>query len=138
MTFLLLPVIFFLGLTILARVLNEKALKQLSAEQKGLLIQAFSKTRIITVVALSVMILAFLLLSQTSAINSWMLMYLYFGGVLLYIVGISVFGYFKQRQLQLPATYLKWYLYSVIARTIAMIILILGMMLYFQNADKSI
>jgi len=110
-----------------ARVLNEKALKHLSLEQKGELITAFSKTRIWSMVILVVIILGFLLLTNFVKIDSKLNTLAYFGALLLYMLVLNIMTQVRLRKLQFPAEYIRLNMYAMLLRYLGLVAVVLSL-----------
>jgi hypothetical protein len=93
----------FFAAFIAGRFIHERALRALTAEQKGQMMDAFSRQRQFSLVPLlAVVVLA---LVFPGLIPFWALLPL----LLLYIVGTLVYALRKMRTLELPQSYVRTY-----------------------------
>jgi len=97
---------------IVSRIFQEKGLKTLTNEERGLLIGNFSKMRMTSVILIASMITLYLVVMY-SGIGQWFEArhinptVLYFAMLLLYSVTISIYTLKKQKEMGLPQTYIK-------------------------------
>jgi len=92
-----------LGAVVVGRVIGERALQNLSAEQKTRYLDAFSALRkysLLPLIAFVLFVFAF-----PGRLPSWA----FVSGLLVYIVGYSILAIRKMRSIGLPRTYIQTY-----------------------------
>lgn len=89
------------------RILNEKSLKLLTNEERGMLIQNFSKSRIWSTVILMIIVLAYLGIAYSGAFSTINPTYTYFAILALFMAVRFVMNYRKLRTYNFPSQYYK-------------------------------
>ena len=96
----------FAALFIVGRVLEERALKVLTTEQKGQLVEAFSGMRLVTLAPMFALIVLYLALG-TATMAPATLHAIYFGGLLAFVAAMQVLVRNRLSKLGLPPGYLR-------------------------------
>lgn len=102
----------FLITMIVSRILNEKAMKLLSVEEKSNLIDAFSGMRAYSLIPIVLIIGAYWLLIKYSEIENQILSIAYFGSLVLYLAVLHIYSYKVLLKLNYPERYIKAYTVS--------------------------
>jgi uncharacterized membrane protein YkvI len=122
-------ILVFLGATILAARMMQKATAALSQEQRSDLFTIFNKERTVTTLILVAIIVAFAIGLQTLKNTSW-LTYGYFSALVLFL-GISTWrrhGILKQHAY--PADYLKAFIWSSVIRYTGLAVVVASAMFW--------
>ena len=99
---------------IISRIISEKALRQLSPDQKVLILDSFSKMRMYNLIPLVLIIVAYFFIKEVTSFHSYV-PYIFFLAILfLFVIAIQVVSFKKLKSLKLPDVYLKKYLTSQI------------------------
>ena len=120
--------IFFVA-TIAGRFLGEKALKKLSSDDKILLLDSFSKYRVIVMIPLLLMLVV-----TWSSLKYWQGLpinpiYFLLGVLLLYIIGVNIYVFYKIRALKLNVSYLKQFIISRVIQHVGLVIFLVIILL---------
>lgn len=99
--------VIFIGAVVINRLLAEKALKWLSAEEKARLLDSFSGHRIFHVVAIGILLLFFLIGSRAWPNSLTTLVWVILVLLLLMSLGNGLFSYVKLKNLSIPKRYLS-------------------------------
>lgn len=119
---------------IVSRIFQEKGLKTLTNEERGLLIGNFSKMRMTSVILIASIITLYMVVMYSGA-GSWLEAnhinptVLYFAMLLLYSVTISIYSLKKQKEMGLPQSYIKNVLIANVVKFIGIISLCIGLYL---------
>jgi len=97
---------------IVSRILNERAIKELSADEKAKLVDAFSSMRAYNLIPLAIIVVGYLLAIKYTGLSHMLLSYTYFIFLIAYIVVSQVYVYRKLIRLNYPPSYLKKYTLS--------------------------
>lgn len=97
---------------IISRILNEKAMKVLSQEDKARLIDGFSGARAYGFIPLVILIGAFIGLNKYSNLDKQMIFYVYIILLLAFVVGMQIFVSRKLTKLEFPKSYIKKFSFS--------------------------
>ncbi|MCC7297733.1 MAG: hypothetical protein IT244_05315 [Bacteroidia bacterium] len=136
MKILAIGLIVFVFLTILARVVSEKGLKFLNAEQKEGLNTAMAATRKWTVLALGAIIISFLLIIYNFRVEPMTGLFWYFGAFMGYNIFVGLLQNIKMRNLNLPQEFLKRNLFSGIIRFVGLAAVLACLYVFFkENSD---
>ena len=105
--------IFLIVAIVISRVIMERALRQLSADEKARLLDSFSGYRTWNLAA--VLLLAVLYFAGMRYLPEWRLTWdlLFLASFLTAILAVSVFSYRKLKTLNLPTGYIRSYLFSL-------------------------
>jgi hypothetical protein len=95
---------------VINRLLAEKALKQLSVEEKAKLLDSFSSNRVYSVVLMLVSLLVFFIASKAWPEYSVVLVWGLLIALLLMSLGNGVFSYTKLQKLSVPKPYISNFL----------------------------
>lgn len=120
MTYFIVGIVVFLLLSIWGRVMAERNLQLLSLEQKGLLVTAFSKSRLASTLILVAIILCFLAFVYFKTFDPRLATYGYFLIILLYFLLTGIYSHLRIQKLDLPKKYIQMHLRLVILRIIGM------------------
>ena len=102
--------VIFFAAVIISRVVGERALRELSTEEKGILLDSFSNYRLNTTYATVILVVIFLLLTHYVWQPSPALTLIFLVSILGVAATTSVLSYRKLRSLNLPASYNRSYL----------------------------
>lgn len=97
---------------VLSRILNERALRELTADEKVRLIDGFASARAYSLIPLVALAGGYWLLLSKTKIDPQLLSVAYFGLILIWIAVRSVLNQRKLRELEMPATYRQRFLIS--------------------------
>ncbi len=97
----------FLGVMIVNRILAEKALKPLTAEEKARLLDSFSGYRIYSMLILVVLAIGFFVASKAAADLRPTVTWGLFGFVIVWFIGTLVFSYAKLKRLNVARSYVN-------------------------------
>jgi hypothetical protein len=100
----------FLGAMLINRVLGERALKRLNAEEKARLLDSFSGYRIYGTMVLVILALFYFAVSKTSPQLRFTLARGFFGLLVLSSLVTSLLSYLKLKSLDLPQFYVNNFL----------------------------
>ncbi|MFN7947124.1 MAG: hypothetical protein U0Z53_17360 [Blastocatellia bacterium] len=105
--------IFLIVAIVISRIIMERALRQLSVDEKARLLDSFSGYRTWNLAA--VLLLAALYFAGMRYLPEWRLTWdlLFLASFLTAILAVSVFSYRKLKMLNLPTGYIKSYLLSL-------------------------
>ncbi|MFK7787755.1 MAG: hypothetical protein AB8B56_21720 [Crocinitomicaceae bacterium] len=124
---LMISFIVLLVFVLVARVLNERASKQLSPEKKVELIDLFSKNRITSLIILIGIILLYFLVMRAELLPPMVTMGIYMGVLVIYIIFFTVTTYRKLKAHDFPDDYIKSYVQSAVVRMIGILVFFLLM-----------
>ncbi|WP_077531136.1 hypothetical protein [Vreelandella utahensis] len=99
----------FLALVILGRMLSERAMRQLTSEQKATIVDAFSQIRAYGLIPVVVLGGGYFLVGRYTEMSLRSLEILIFSGLVTYIVVFAIYTNVKMRALGLPSGFLKRY-----------------------------
>ncbi|MDQ3635898.1 MAG: hypothetical protein M3405_15545 [Acidobacteriota bacterium] len=106
--------IVFIAAYIGGRLISERALKLLSENEKGRLLEGFSKYRIFSLIGVVVLVLIHISL-QSFMPNSYFASLPVFVGILvLYLLLSSIYSYTKLKNLEMPDNYINQFLLSTL------------------------
>lgn len=110
---------------IVSRIISEKGLKRLDAEQKSRLLDAFSFHRIFYLVPLLALLVLYTVLIRAlnDAIPLLFVLFLMF--MVLYIIGYNLLSYRKLKKIEMPKDYI---FHFILARTISFF----GILIFFS------
>jgi hypothetical protein len=100
----------FAGAVVVNRLLSERALKQLSAEEKVRLLDSFSGNRVFYVIAMLILILAFFVGSKVWPELGATIVRAFVIVLALMSIGNGVFSYMKLKSLSAPKSYVSSFL----------------------------
>ncbi len=106
-----------------SRVINERRLRQLNAEEKARLLDAFSDYRIYSSAAVLSIPLAQIGLSRFRPELAWRLTPLFVALFACVLISVSVLTYRKLKHLQLPVAYIKGFLLSTLLQYVGIVLL---------------
>jgi hypothetical protein len=109
------------------RLINEKALKELSIEEKAKLIDGFSAMRIYSIIPVAVICFVYIFAMKFMAINHAILISTYLFFLLLYIIVIGVIVFRKLSSLEYPKSYINKYVLSRIIQFVGVGILFIAL-----------
>ncbi|MFM7638416.1 MAG: hypothetical protein ACKO67_01685 [Bacteroidota bacterium] len=133
--------VFYVGIgialvtTLLGRVIRERGLKTLNAEELHNLMTSFAKTRMVSVYVLFGIIAAYLILGATGSFEKlWAMgintMYVYFGLLIVYVFVTQGMGIARMRKMTLPAAYMKSVYQSAVLQVVGIVSIAVGLMMY--------
>jgi len=133
--------IFYVGIaialatTLYGRVIRERGLKVLNAEELHDLMSSFAKTRTYSVFVLVGIIALYLILGATNSFEwFWAMginpMYAYFGMLILYVFVTQGLGISRMRRMNLPAAYMKSVYQSAALQVIGILSIAVGLVMY--------
>lgn len=131
MDFYIAAALLFILSIIGARFINEKGLKLLTTEQKGLLVQAFSDLYKYQLIFLALIIGLYFLLAKLFPANMSLIMVGYFSMLILFMFVHGFLISKKLTQYGIPKTYSRYYILSTFVKTGGML---LAMAVLFFNA----
>lgn len=102
----------FIVTIIASRIISERAMKELTIDEKAKLIDAFSGMRAYSLIPLSIIICGYFLIMRYTDINRVVLSVVYFSLIILFIIISNIYVYKKLSKLNFPATYLKTHVFS--------------------------
>ncbi len=114
--------IVFIAAYITGRILNEKALKKLSDEQRGRLVQGFSAYRIVSLVGLIVLVILHYALRATMPNSLFASMQIFVGVLVAYLLISSIYSFIKLKKLEMPDAYINQYLLSTFIQYIGIFV----------------
>ncbi|MBL9081613.1 MAG: hypothetical protein JNK76_07400 [Planctomycetales bacterium] len=98
--------IVFLGTNIAGRILSERAMKNLSVEQKASLVDAFRGQRAYGLLPIFVLLAVNFLMLRYTSVSRSLISAVYWAGLLVYLAGTFWFTRTRLAALHLPQTYL--------------------------------
>jgi len=99
----------FLAAIIVSRIIQERALRRLSTEEKGQLVEAFSGLRLFALVPLAALAGLYFLMMSLEALTTSMLLTIFLPAALLFSVVMQVLIHRRLRRLRLHPDYLRAY-----------------------------
>lgn len=106
----------FLLAVVAGRLLGNRALAQLTAEEKARLLDAFARQRVFTILVLAVILGAYVLASKARPEVAGTLAAAFFGALILYIVVFGIITHRRIQSLQLPAGYVRGFVASQVVQ----------------------
>lgn len=100
------------GAIIAGRVLSEKAMKQLNADQKVQLMDAFSGIRKYSLIPLVVILVGYLLMVNAKVLTGAWGHVIFLGGIVAYLLVSQIITYRRLRRLSLPEEYIRTFRFS--------------------------
>jgi hypothetical protein len=133
--------IFYVGIaialaaTLWGRVIRERGLKALNAEELHDLMSSFAKTRTYSVFVLVGIIAIYLILGATNSFEKLLSMgvnpiYPYFGMLILYVFVTQGLGITRMRKMTLPAAYMKSVYQAAVLQVIGILSIAVGLVMY--------
>ena len=133
--------IFYVGIaialaaTLWGRVIRERGLKALNAEELHDLMSSFAKTRTYSVFVLVGIIAIYLIFGATNSFEKlWAMginpMYAYFGMLIVYVFVTQGLGISRMRRMNLPAAYMKSVYQSAALQVIGILSIAVGLVMY--------
>ena len=133
--------IFYVGIaialaaTLWGRVIRERGLKALNAEELHDLMSYFAKTRTYSVFVLVGIIAIYLILGATNSFEKlWAMginpMYAYFGMLIVYVFVTQSMGISRMRKMTLPAAYMKSVYQAAVLQVIGILSIAVGLVMY--------
>lgn len=134
-------IIFYVGIaialaaTLWGRVIRERGLKALNAEELHDLMSSFAKTRTVSVFVLVGIIAIYLILGATNSFERlWAMginpMYAYFGMLIVYVFVTQGMGISRMRKMTLPAAYMKSVYHAAALQVIGILSIAVGLVMY--------
>jgi hypothetical protein len=124
----------FLGVMIINRILAEKALKPLTAEEKARLLDSFSGYRIYSMLILVVLAIGFFVASKAAADSRPTVTWGLFGFVVVWFIGTLVFSYAKMKRLNVARSYVNNFILRSGLQFVALVFLVFTfLMRYFPS-----
>ncbi|MBC8071152.1 MAG: hypothetical protein IAG13_22695 [Deltaproteobacteria bacterium] len=122
------PVAFgvFIAAVIVSRILQERALRRLSTEEKGRLVEAFSAYRMFALLPLAAIAGLYFAMSQLDALTTATMLAIYVPLALGFAVVMQVLVYRKLRKLSVDPAYLRVYSGCRLLMLVAFVVLMLG------------
>jgi hypothetical protein len=133
--------VFYVGMAVAlaamlwGRVIRERGLKALNAEELHGLMTAFAKTRTYSIIVLVAIIGLYLILGATGSFEKlWSMgvnpMYAYFGMLFIYVLVTQGLGIARMRMMNLPQPYLKSVYQSAALQVIGILSIAVGLVVY--------
>jgi hypothetical protein len=133
--------IFYVGIaialaaTLWGRVIRERGLKALNAEELHDLMSSFAKTRTYSVFVLVGIIAIYLILGATGSFEKLLSlginpMYAYFGLLIVYVFVTQSLGISRMRKMTLPAAYMKSVYQAAVLQVIGILSIAVGLVMY--------
>ena len=133
--------IFYVGIaialsaTVWGRVIRERGLKALNAEELHDLMSSFAKTRTYSVFVLVGIIAIYLILGATGSFEKLLNLgvnpiYPYFGMLILYVFVTQGLGITRMRKMTLPAAYMKSVYQAAALQVIGILSIAVGLVMY--------
>ena len=116
----------FLVVMIVNRIINERALRKLSTEEKGTLVEAFSGFRMIALVPLAAIAALYLVMTQLGATTTVMLLAVYLPAMVIFTVVLQWMVYRRLKSMDLPAEFTRAYVIGRGMVTVALGVVFLG------------
>lgn len=113
--------LFVLGVFLVIRVINERAIKTLSQDKKAELIDLFSKDRIYNLVIVILLIGLLFLNTKYKLVDSFLSLLLYSSSIMIFIVVVSFLAYRKLKKNQFPDSFLKSFILTSTFKTLALL-----------------
>ena len=126
----------FLGVLTINRILAEKALKPLTAEEKALLLDSFSGYRIYSMLILVVLAIGFFAASKAAADLRPTVTRGLFGFVIAWSIGTLVFSYVKMKRLNLARGYVNNFILRSGLQFIALVFLVFTFLMRYSNSTR--
>ncbi len=101
-------VFLFAGI-IISRIINERAMKKLTADEKVKLIDGFSGLRLYSIIPIVVVIGLFVVLNRYSTLSSITVFVIYISLLLFIVFALQMVVHKKLLSLEFPKSYLKMY-----------------------------
>jgi hypothetical protein len=122
------PVAFgvFIAAVIVSRILQERALRRLSTEEKGRLVEAFSAYRMFALLPLAAIAGLYFAMSQLDALTTATMLGIYVPLALGFAVVMQVLVYRRLRKLAVDPAYLRVYSGCRVLMLAAFVVLMLG------------
>ena len=99
----------FLAAIIVSRIVQERALRKLSTEEKGQLVEAFSGLRLLSLVPLAALAGLYFLMMSLEAMTTTMLLTIFLPATLVFSIVIQILVHRRLRRLDLHPEYLRAY-----------------------------
>lgn len=124
-----------LATTLYGRVIRERGLKVLNAEELHDLMSSFAKTRTYSVFVLVGIIALYLILGATNSFEKlWAVginpMHAYFGMLIVYVFVTQGLGISRMRRMNLPAAYMKSVYQAAALQVIGILSIAVGLVMY--------
>jgi cobalamin synthase len=116
-------VIAFLAFLYVAKILNEKATKKLSTEQKAELVDLFSTRSPLRYGIIILLIILYFLLLKYHIFEPMITMAGYFVVLLLFIIYTARISYFKLKTNNFPDSFIKVYIGSTVLRLLGIVLM---------------
>ncbi|MDH5682600.1 MAG: hypothetical protein OEZ36_13500 [Spirochaetota bacterium] len=116
----------FLGAIILSRIINERAMKELSPEEKTRLLDSFSGMRAYSLIPLVLILGGFFLATGFTDWDEKIILYVYLALLLVFIVGNQIYVYKKLLKENFKKKYIQMYSLSRVVIYIGMGIFMYG------------
>jgi len=110
-------IVVLLVCVVVSRIISVKAARSMSKEKKAEMIDKFSGFAAYGMIPYVVIIAAYFLVAKYTEIDKVLLTWLYFGLLILMIIGTQIYSVKKLREMDLDSDYMKKY---AIARVISM------------------
>ncbi len=114
--------IIFIIAYIAGRLVSERALKILTDEEKGRLLQGFSKYRIFSLLGVVVLVIIHYVLLSVAPNSYFATIQVFVGALVLYLLVSSLFSFARLKKLNLPDKYINQYLLSTLIQYIGIFI----------------
>lgn len=116
----------FIAAIIVSRILQERALRRLSTEEKGRLVEAFASYRMFGLLPLAAIAGLYFAMSELDALTTSTMLAIYVPSALAFAVVMQLLVYRKLRKLAVDPAYLKVYSGCRLLMLAAFIVLMLG------------
>ncbi len=134
-------IIFYVGIaialaaTLWGRVIRERGLKALNAEELHDLMSSFAKTRTVSVFVLAGIIAIYLIFGATNSFEKlWAMgvnpMYVYFGMLIIYVFVTQGMGISRMRKMTLPVAYMTSVYQAAALQVIGILSIAVGLVMY--------
>lgn len=137
MIFFIVGMLLFLVFTIWGRVVTEKGMALLSAEQKSVKAEAMAKDRKISIIFLAAIIVAFLAATRFVHVEPLQATYAYFAAIFLYFFVSNWLAARRLKSVGMPEEFLKKNRLAGILRFVGIIVLIVSLAWFLnENTDS--
>lgn len=109
---------------VINRVLGERALKRLTAEEKVKLLDSFSGHRVYSTVAMFILILLFFIVAKASPDSYQILTWTFFGLLIVMSIGSTLFTYMKLKSSSTPQHYITNFLIRCVVYYVGLTLLL--------------
>jgi uncharacterized membrane protein len=112
----------FIVAYIAGRFISERAIKLLSENEKGKLLQGFSKYRLFSLVGVIVLVVIHYATQALMPNSSFASFPVFVGVLVFYLLGSSIYSYKKLKDLEMPDNYINQFLFSTLIQYVGLFI----------------